>query len=272
MKKLLTLLFACMMLISLTACKQKEEIIDNPVVNPMVEYNSLEEINEKIGVNIVSPGVMGKTDEKYFVVADQLAEYDFSLNGYEYTIRGAKITDQDISGIYDDNNIFEANQDSTCYLNDYYIERFFDEDKQYTIVLKDPNGMDEETFANIVLELKGLMVERKDNDYLLGDYADSVSKRATANVDFDGEYFIVNVSWSSSASETKTWTMNCTLDGDKLTYLGENTAVYTYDEDGNEMVADGAVNVAGYFEIIDEKLYWTGASDEACRACIFEKM
>lgn len=103
-----------------------------------------------------------------------------------------------------------------------------------------------------------------------GSYYDSVSQRATLTVSKTDEGYYLVVSWAQSSSQTNTWAMECKVDENKLVYQGETTAVYTYDDDGNEMVADGATNCAGYFEIEDSKILWTGACEEYLKACVFE--
>ena len=46
-----------------------------------------------------------------------------------------------------------------------------------------------------------------------------------------------------------------------------------YDAEGNETSADvTASNNLGWFEIRDGLLYWTGAAQEECRSCVFEKL
>ena len=66
--------------------------------------------------------------------------------------------------------------------------------------------------------------------------------------------------------------MEGTLDGKKITYRGENIAIYKTDENGNIMCVDSAINNVGYFEIKDDKLYWSGAGQDQCKSCIFEKI
>ena len=56
-----------------------------------------------------------------------------------------------------------------------------------------------------------------------------------------------------------------TSEDKKITYKGEDIAVYVYDENGDCEVVSGTpttINNVGYFEIKDEKLYWTGEAEE----------
>lgn len=282
MKKLFIVLLALTMCLGLVGCSEKkEEIIEEPIgmPNPVVEYATLEEINEKIGVNLMKPAVMGVTNEKYSIIGDTIAQYTCDINGHEWTFRAACITDEDISGIYDEHNEFVSYQDGGLYTNDFYLNRFFDGDKQYTIAVKEPVSEDgkelisEDVFVDCCMELQSIQKQHMD-DPLVGDYQDSVSQRAIAYVERFGDLYNISVIWSNSDSDTNCWTMyEAVKDGDKLTYKGEEIGHYTYDDDGNEISSEvTASNNVGYFEIKDGKLYWTGASQEQCQTCVFEKI
>lgn len=282
MKKLLSILFMALLCMGMVGCskqveqKTEEPAKDEPIMgmaNPMVEYDSLEEINEKVGVQIVTPGIMGKDNEKFFVISDNLAQYNFDLNGYSFTIRGSKKTDVDISGIHDKNNVFEPGQDTTIYLNDCYIDRFYDGDIQYTIVCDNPEGLDETVFSDLCFELESIMKWHND-DPLVGDYQDSVSQRASLTVERHGEEYVLVVNWASSASENTCWTMYATKDGNKLNYAGENIAHTVYDADGNTVSNDEtASDNIGYFTIMDNgELHWSEASEDNLEECKFVKI
>mgnify|MGYP003346854981 CR=1 FL=1 len=78
MKKLVILILA----VSFAACDQKEPVVGPGAENPMTECASLDEINTAAGTNIVKPGVMGVTEEKFFTVKTgdrTIAEYRFDL-------------------------------------------------------------------------------------------------------------------------------------------------------------------------------------------------
>lgn len=271
MKKILTVLFTIIMCLSLCACSKKEEENAN-VPNPIVECTSLEEINEKVGVNLIKPPTMGVENERFSIINETIAQYDYELNGKNWTIRGANIYDEDISGIYSIDNEFVEGQGATLYTNTYYLERFFDGETQYTILLSNPEDVLQETFVDCCNELERIMKYHL-NDPLVGDYTDSVSQRATASVERKGDEYIVLVNWSNSVNETTSWLMYATLQDNKLSYAGENISAYVYDTEGNEISATPtASNNIGYFEIKDGKLYWSGAAQEICRTCIFEKI
>lgn len=108
---------------------------------------------------------------------------------------------------------------------------------------------------------------------ITGNYQDSVSQRATMTINEgeDGTYDVC-VMWSSSATEETEWNMNCKLEEGKLSYEDSDKIFRVYEDDDpesfeeTELLGEGA----GYFEITDGKLCWTGAVDKECKDCQFE--
>ena len=277
MKKIIKIALCLLVLLTICACAKKEEepkeetpTIGEGTANPIIECKSLEEVNKKVGVNIVSPGVMGKEDifYSYINVDPIIGQYIFEINGYEYTLRASKNVNEDISGLYVDGNTFEPGKDFTLIDKEYKMDRFFVDGVQYVLIIKDNGEMSEDQFYTIVQEIEGI----HGKDLLVGEYADRTSQRATAIVTKEDDKYVIVVHWSSSAKETTEWTMYATLDGDRLTYGGENVANYTYDDNGNETIEETATNNIGYFEIEDNVLYWKGAASDYCRECAFEKV
>lgn len=294
MKNILKVLFVCVLSVTLFACNnqpnneieaedvqqgqtqeeqdQEELVGTTTLANPMVEYESLEDINKAVGVEIASPGIMGKENEQFLVISKEIAQYSFDLNGYSWTIRGACITEHDISGIYHEHNNFVANQDGVLYTNEFYLDRFFDDDKQYTIFVADPDNLDQEQFMSVCNELESIM-KWHTNDELVGDYQDTTSNRAFAFVERKGDEYTVVVYWSTSASETTEWTMYGRKQDNKIVYGGENITNYAYDESGEIVSNDStATNYLGSFEIQDGKLLWNNCSDKNNRDLVFEKI
>ena len=270
MKRFLIVLLTLVISMQAAVCLAEEAV---------VEYDSLEEINALIGVNIMRPAVMGVTNERFSIVNDVIAQYECEVNGIVWTFRGAYITDEDISGINDERNEFIPGEDYGVYANEFYMERFFDGDRQYTIVVKDPISadgdvyLDSMVFDDACMEIKSILEQHLD-DPLVGDYEDTVSQRASACVERFGDVYNVSVNWSDSGFEFYCWTMyDAVLEDGRLDYQGEEIGHYVYDEEGNEVSSEvNATNNAGWFEIKDGLLYWTGASDENCRTCVFEKI
>lgn len=89
------------------------------IVNPIVEYNTLEEVNQLIGcyINEYPNAVL----QRYSIISGEMAQYDFDD---KYTVRAMK-SDKDISGIYvngtlaselcEENNIYSID-DNTFYV------------------------------------------------------------------------------------------------------------------------------------------------------------
>lgn len=249
------------------------------IPNPVVEYGSLEEINEVAGVNLMRPAVMGVSEERFSVINNSIAQYVCDINGMEWTFRGACVTDADISGIYDERNVFTPNEDYGLYANEFYLDRFFDGNRQYTIVVDYPVSedgeilLDEETFSNCCMEMESIQKQHMD-DPLVGDYQNTVDERMVTYVERHGDTYSVSVNLNVTDTEFKCWTMmDAMKDGDRLSYKGEEIGCYTYDAEGNETSSDiTASNNLGYFEIRDGKLCWTGAAEEECRTAVFEKI
>lgn len=249
------------------------------VPNPIVEYSSLEEINKAACVNLMKPAVTGVSKERFSVIDGKIAQYVCDINGREWTFRGACVTDEDISGIFDERNVFVPREDYGVYANEFYLDRFFDGGRQYTIIVKDPVSadgeilLDGETFSNCCMEMRSIQQQHMD-DPLVGDFQNPADERMVLYVERRGDEYSVSVNLTVSESEFRCWTMQGAVkDGDRLTYRGEEISRYTYDAEGNETSSDvTAANNLGYFEIKDNRLYWTGAAQEECRSCVFEKI
>lgn len=155
---------------------------DAGMANPCTEYKSLDKINSVVGGNLVSPGVMGVTDNAYAVIDCgnyKIAEYQFTVAGYDYTFRCAK-ANEDISGVYmnggtafegkageqheiGDNVIIygantpagETNSNGMQFNsdNEYKCARWFVDDLQYVLTVNDKGEMEHDTFDGIADEL-----------------------------------------------------------------------------------------------------------------------
>lgn len=143
-----------------------DDIIE-PIPNPVTEYDSLQDLNEAGGCNFVHPAVMGVTEESFSSVncGDyEIYQYKFELNGNNWCVRCAGITD-DISGIYSgDKTLFEGQDLSYDYAETETTKayRWFHVDGQYCISVTSgdfvsPLEMDKETFMGICDELHAAM-------------------------------------------------------------------------------------------------------------------
>ena len=276
----LTVLIMCLCL-AVSFAEETGEKTDGTaaVPNPVVEYASLEEINALTGVALMRPSAASVENESFSVIGDKIAQYVCEIDGLEWTFRGAYATEEDISGIYDEYNEFTPREDLILYTNAYYLDRFFDGDRQYTIVVKDPVGgdgevwMDEEVFMDICAELESVQKQHTD-DPLVGDYRDTENEETAVYVERIGDVYNISVNRSDPDLVWICITVcGAVRDGDTLSYRGEEAGRFTYDEEGNETSADVTVSEApGFFEVKDGMLHWTGALREEWRSRVFEKI
>lgn len=137
MKKILLVLFAFTLV--LCGCAKKEEIQqEQPIANAVwdaKEYQTIEELNDVVGSNLVTAAVAGKEDEKFIVISNKIGQYTFKCNGEEWCLRASQDVENDISGLYYDNIGFEKDVVGTYYNDEVYARRFFYNDVQYVISL-----------------------------------------------------------------------------------------------------------------------------------------
>ena len=104
-----------------------------------------------------------------------------------------------------------------------------------------------------------------------GSYQDEYSQRACAELESYGCGVKITVIWSYSAFGHEEWEMNATYQDGKLYY---SDCCHMDVDDTNPESPKYEVlelDAKGYFEVKEGKLYWTGASDEDCKNCIFSK-
>ena len=132
-----------------------QTVIGADSTNPVVAVDSLEEINEKLGGALTTPGVAGSEDVSYSIIGDELGEYVFKVNGLEYIYRFQNNTTDDISGIYGSNGQAFASKDDTYYEDSYYkAYRWFTLDGQYCLAVNDNGSMAKDTFMGIAEEFE----------------------------------------------------------------------------------------------------------------------
>ena len=309
MKKTITAMIALLLVVSLCACAQTPaapdvtgtpEVVeptgepapetpdepDAPLIglpNPMTEYGSLGELNELLGVKLAHPAVMGVNDESFYLIngGTQIAQYNFTLNGVDYTFRASPVYDTDISGYYiDGGTAFSGTPTDELEFAEYdgtKLARWATIDGQY--VLAGENAP--ENFADVAAEMAKLTRPGMSDEELAayyasleGAYSDSTSKRAVLHVEANGsDGIIMTAHWSSSAFENTEWKMTARLDADGLLSYSDLTETHictgpSEGEDTTELIREGGV---GHFVESEGKLLWLGADDEACRDCVFER-
>ena len=249
------------------------------VANPVVALDSLEALNKKMGCSMVKPGVMGVTDEAFNVISDTMAEYKFTVGGYNYCLR-CQGTMDDICGIYGDNGtLFEGKTAEDVYAEGagYKAIRWFNVEGQYVLTVNDNGELSKETFEGIAEELKEASQEEiiQDSDGVFaeinGDFQDSVSGRANATVESADDSAKITVRWGDSAFETYVWNMTVTFDDGKFVYTDCVESKETAAEDGTVSTETISENGSGYFTYTEGNLVWDGAADENCKSCVFER-
>ena len=144
-----------------TAEKEADEEVVG-LANPMTEVSSLEDINNEIGSTLVTPGVMGVTDEKFYIIDAgtdfKIGEYRFTVNGVGYSFRCGADYETDISGVwFEDATAYEGHKvgELDYVSNDEYkLGRWADVNCQYILMAQDNGSLDEELFETICEELK----------------------------------------------------------------------------------------------------------------------
>lgn len=129
--------------------------------------------------------------------------------------------------------------------------------------------------------------QKGDPGAVIGMYMDMTSQRATMKLDYDfqKEIYNVEITWASSASEEDVWRMHWTDMGDGLyTYDDCIHLRIFYTENGEATTTILSEKDSGFFSYyfgddlrvtengILDRFLWDGATDENCRACVFEQV
>lgn len=152
---------------------EASEATEAPIglANPMVEYGSLEEVNEILGGYMCKPATMGVTNEMFWTIncGDQgmLGQYCYDVNGVSYTMRFSPNQTGDITGVYtnEGNTVYgDPNCDVIEYAHDSGIlfARWFTIDGQY--VLEAPsNEFTTEIFEGVAEEMYQMTLDNAVN-------------------------------------------------------------------------------------------------------------
>lgn len=107
---------------------------------------------------------------------------------------------------------------------------------------------------------------------LSGIWQDSVSGRATLDLQKTDEGYSAVIQWADSASANVEWSFTCTEEDGTLTYTDAVKKYVTYDEDGNAdekvLYEDGTGSMA----VKDSTLIWIDDKEHAGDECAFEKV
>lgn len=245
MKKSLIIIFMIFMMICICGCEEKNEYTEIYEKDPseFIEegantYNSLAEINEAIGCNIVEPSVMGKSMELYSV-KDDTAIYQCLLAGCEFTIKASK-------------NVLTA--EDTLLSRDFMVNEF-----HYLITVPKDGAMGEDVFDYICDDVKtsietAASSTNNSNSLLIGSYMDEISQRATAEVIDNGDGTLsFNIEWADSASETNKWNIVFT-EGDILEITTCTYQKVSFDDAGVETILEESEVDGCTLKLVDNKI------------------
>lgn len=272
MKKILKVLLMLLMCLSLVACDLNEK------ESPWQKYSSLEEINKLTGVNICKPEGMEITNETFITNDNQTAAYQFESNGYVYYVRGCRDLTNDMSGIFVNNKpAFAGVTEKVAFVEaeGYKVYRFILGNKQYVFGVNDEEKLSKDTFSEQFTNYRNQMIRKntiQEIKDLLGEYQDSYSQRASAELILgdDINQIIVNVKWSNSSTESEEFVCICKYDMGKLIY-DEISHTSTNTEDNNSTTELNDYS-SGYLSIKENKLYWDGSGNDLTKTCVFEKI
>ena len=273
MKKVLTILLTLL----LCGCDKNANVI-----NPVVSYDSLEEINEKVGTNLVDLKEYGiVSDERFSVINDKISEYCFVIDGYDICFRSSKGLNEDISGLYIDGqpafDDFSSAMDFNFDSNNKAHRFVIGDDCQYTITTTYMDDPDDELFLKYISLISDKLIvklSKPENVELEGDYEEINSKEVEAYVqlyEVDGPWLEIVYPTSSGDDE---WLFELKEDGNgKYSYENSSHYSFTYDETGEisnyESIDDC---LPGYIEYKDGAIYMTGTNIEQLMNCVFKKV
>ena len=145
------------LLLLAVGCSKKEPAAEQQIANPVAEQQSLEAANNAAGTHLVQ--AEGATGEQFSTISGDpvVAQYQFTLDGQEYTFRAAKTT-QDISGVWEEGKTLgdradELSGSGSVFVmagEDFHWARWFDGEVQYSLYTGE---MDANTFADVELAL-----------------------------------------------------------------------------------------------------------------------
>lgn len=158
MKRIIAVLIALSMALGLSACGNLSDLIyGEDAEDEVLDFSSLEELNEAGDCALVRPEGLKLTDESYHIILKEpkIIEYDFVLEGHDCFLRFSKAgRDVDISGLlssYDAGGTLLSDPEFEgirldCIENFVWTERWFTDAGQYVFVAfyKDekPSGLD----------------------------------------------------------------------------------------------------------------------------------
>lgn len=108
----------------------------------------------------------------------------------------------------------------------------------------------------------------------IGDYQDKVSQRATMHIECIGaDEGLLTIEWADSASEGNEWTFYCAFDAEAGIFTAYEGIMipYTADENGEITYGEAVTGLLDTFTVQeDDTIAWEGTGPDADNGCIFE--
>lgn len=108
----------------------------------------------------------------------------------------------------------------------------------------------------------------------IGDYQDKVSQRATMHIECIGaDEGLLTIEWADSASEGYEWTFYCNFDAESGIFTAYEGIMipYTADENGEITYGEAVTGLLDTFTVQeDDTIAWEGTGPDADNGCIFE--
>ena len=155
--KIAAAVLAAGLLLLAVGCSKQEPAAEQQIANPVTEQQSLDAANKAAGTHLVQ--TEGAADEQFSTISGDpvVAQYQFTLDGQEYTFRAAKTT-QDISGVWEEGKTLGDRADDLSGSGsvfvmageDFHWARWFDGEVQYSLYTGE---MDANAFADVELAL-----------------------------------------------------------------------------------------------------------------------
>lgn len=253
MKKILILLLTCLMIISLSACSNKNETNNQEananLANPVKELSSLDELSKEIEMALYKYEGSDISDEHYRLIDGEykIGEYEVRVGDLTYVVRVSKAPCSiDISGIYfDGNQLYSAylKDEGTVYIenDDYVSVRWFNLDGQYVIFVE-TDSIDYNTFNDFTKptqDVKPLSwnsdVAYEDYLKICGYYFSENNEIASISIKEDHALLVVT---TSKGEGNVTYEMNAVLKGDELVYEEGKVSYFEYDYEKNESIEE----------------------------------
>lgn len=218
--------------------------------------SSLDEINAAVGSNIKA--VEGATDEKFSVIDGKIAQYIFSMNGYNFCVRSSADTNINLaSDEFEEYPLVdEDGYITTVYSQNDFTQslRFVFNEYQYAYIVYDNGEFDYMEWNALCEEYKNAICEYEEDSALkalLGNYS-SEDGYAMSGAPVSEDTIQISA-YTFDDTETKVWTMLVKENDGSLFY--EKSRLEIYFRDGSESPAPSDAG-SGVFTVEDGAIIW----------------